>query len=305
MATPLATLARPHQGQGQALGETPGRPAIGSWFSTRLPNASNEVRPERDVQDFASALSIGKTVQSVRVVFNIGFMMIGSDLIQSRDDLLIYSLSVARAISPAAESLASSSTAPTANIVTPGAEDHGLLRFGALTSGVRLDAGILRPEPARSFRWSRAASRGSLTHSKYPDAVGSKGPRVRTIFCSFPPSSRACGSTSCPAVCVGSTRVSAAMAYLLHHCARRHCADGMVNTDGGPSGSNPTYGVSRRWCCIGGNSCDEPDDGSARRHRGGMEDPVAHQPAGLPYTFRRHGTTSRVVEEQIEAGGRR
>jgi hypothetical protein len=129
------------------LGETASRPAIGSWFSTRLPNAGNESGLGKDVQDFASALSIGKTVQSVRVVGNIGFMMIGRPTeAVAQDDLLIYSLSVARAISPAAEIAGEFvGRANFANIVTPGAEDRGLLRFGAryTTSGVRVDAGIL------------------------------------------------------------------------------------------------------------------------------------------------------------------
>ena len=129
------------------LGETAGRPAIGSWFSTRLPNAGNESGLGKDVQDFASALSIGKTVQSVRVVANIGLMMIGkpTDAV-AQDDLLIYSLSVARAISPGAEIVGEFvGRANFADIVTPGAEDRGLLRFATryTTRGVRLDAGIL------------------------------------------------------------------------------------------------------------------------------------------------------------------
>ena len=129
------------------LGETAHRPAIGSWFSTRLPNAGNESGLGKDVQDFSSAVSIGKTVQSVRVVANIGFTTIGNPIDPvAQDDLLIYSLSVARAISPAAEIVGEFvGRANFANIVTPGAEDRGLLRFGAryTTDGVRLDAGIL------------------------------------------------------------------------------------------------------------------------------------------------------------------
>ena len=123
------------------LSETARRPAIGSWFSTRLPNAGNESGLGKDVQDFASALTIGKTVQSVRVVANIGVLMIGKPTeAAAQDDLLIYSLSVARAISRRPRWSASSSAAPTSpNIVTPGAEDRGLLRFGAryTSSGVR------------------------------------------------------------------------------------------------------------------------------------------------------------------------
>ena len=59
------------------LSETASRPAIGSWFSTRLPNAGNESGLGKDVQDFASAITVGKTVQSVRVVANVGLLMIG------------------------------------------------------------------------------------------------------------------------------------------------------------------------------------------------------------------------------------
>ena len=129
------------------LSETAHRPAIGSWFSTRLPNAGNESGLGKDVQDFSSALSIGKTIQSVRVVANIGLTMIGRPTeAVAQDDLLIYSLSVARAISARAEIVGEFvGRANFANIVTPGAEDRGLLRFGAryTISGVRFDTGVL------------------------------------------------------------------------------------------------------------------------------------------------------------------
>src|SRR5215203_125467 len=129
------------------LSETAGRPAIGSWFSTRLPNAGNESGLGKDVQDFASALTIGKTVQSVRVVANIGLQMIGKPTeAVAQDDLMIYSLSVARAMGPRGEIVGEFvGRANFANIVTPGAEDRGLLRFGTryTINGVRLDAGVL------------------------------------------------------------------------------------------------------------------------------------------------------------------
>ena len=129
------------------VSETAHRPAIGSWFRTRLPNAGNESGLGKDVQDFSSALTIGKTVQSVRVVANIGVTMIGRPTeATAQDDLLIYSLSVARALSSATEVVGEFvGRANFANIVTPGAEDRGLLRFGTryTISGVRFDAGIL------------------------------------------------------------------------------------------------------------------------------------------------------------------
>ena len=78
---------------------------------------------------------------------NIGLLMIGKPTeAAAQDDLLIYSLSVARAISPAAEVVGEFvGRANFANIVTPGAEDRGLLRFGAryTINGVRLDGGLL------------------------------------------------------------------------------------------------------------------------------------------------------------------
>ena len=129
------------------LSETARRPAIGSWFRTRLPNAGNESGLGKDVQDFSSALTIAKTVQSVRVVANIGMTMIGKPTeVAAQDDLLIYSLSVARAISQRAEVVGEFvGRANFANIITPGAEDRGLLRFGTryTIDTVRLDAGVL------------------------------------------------------------------------------------------------------------------------------------------------------------------
>jgi hypothetical protein len=129
------------------ISETDRRPAIGSWFSTRLPNAGNESGLGKDMQDFASAITIGKTVQSVRVVANIGMAMLGNPTRPAaQDDLLIYSLSVARAISDRAEVVGEFvGRANFANLVTPGAEDRGLLRFGTryTISGVRFDAGVL------------------------------------------------------------------------------------------------------------------------------------------------------------------
>lgn len=129
------------------LSETAGRPAIAFRFSTRLPNAGNESGLGRDTQDFSGWLAFGKTVQSVRVVANVGLVIMGNPITPaSQDDLLAYSLSVARAISPSAEVVGEFvGRGNFANIVTPGAEDRGLLRFGTryTVSGVRVDAGVL------------------------------------------------------------------------------------------------------------------------------------------------------------------
>jgi hypothetical protein len=129
------------------LSETASRPAMAFRFSTRLPNASNEAGLGKDVQDFGASLAFAKTIQSVRTVANVGFLILGNPLVPAaQDDLLSYSLSVARAISPKAEMVGEFvGRANFANIVTPGAEDRGLFRFGTrFTQGsVRLDAGVI------------------------------------------------------------------------------------------------------------------------------------------------------------------
>ena len=129
------------------LSETGSRPAMAVRFSTRLPNASNESGLGKDMQDFTVGLIVGKTVQSVRVVTNVGLLILGNPTRPAaQDDLLAYSLSVARAVSQNAELVGEfAGRANFANIVTPGAEDRGLLRFGAryTRSGVRLDGGMM------------------------------------------------------------------------------------------------------------------------------------------------------------------
>jgi len=128
------------------LSEGHRRPAMAFRFATRLPNASNESGLGKDMQDFTAGLIAGKTVQSVRVVANLGFLILGSPArTAAQDDLLTYSFSVARAISQSAELVGEvAGRANFANLVTPGAEDRGLLRFGAryTKAGVRLDAGL-------------------------------------------------------------------------------------------------------------------------------------------------------------------
>jgi len=129
------------------LSETPGRPAMAVRFSTRLPNANNESGLGKDLQDFTVGVLIGKTIQSVRVVANMGFLILSNPTqLAAQDDLLTYSLSVARAVSAKAELVGEfAGRANFGTLESPGAEDRGLLRFGAryTWSAVRIDAGIL------------------------------------------------------------------------------------------------------------------------------------------------------------------
>src|SRR5687768_16488552 len=129
------------------VSETANRPSIASRFSTRLPNAGNESGLGKDMQDFETSILVAKTIRSVRVVGNVGLLMLGNPTLPAaQDDLLFYNLSVARAVSQAAEIVGEFvGRANFANTTTPGAEDRGLLRFGAryTHAGVRLDGGIL------------------------------------------------------------------------------------------------------------------------------------------------------------------
>jgi hypothetical protein len=128
------------------LSETAGRPAMAVRFSTRLPNASNESGLGKDLQDFSVGVLMAKTVQSVRVVANVGLLILGNPAqVADQDDLLTYSLSVARAVSASAELVGEfAGRANFGTLITPGAEDRGLLRFGAryTRSAVRMDAGV-------------------------------------------------------------------------------------------------------------------------------------------------------------------
>src|SRR4051812_20264659 len=54
------------------LSETASRPAVGIRFATKLPNASNEKGIDLDTTDVSGVLLLAKTVQSIRVVGNVG-----------------------------------------------------------------------------------------------------------------------------------------------------------------------------------------------------------------------------------------
>jgi hypothetical protein len=132
------------------FGETPaGRPAMGLRFATKLPNASNENGLGTDMTDFFASLLVAKTIESVRVVGNAGVAIIGDTaaLDPAQHDLLTFGLSVARAVTNAAEFVGEVNGR--LNLASgeprPGGENRAVMRFGArYTSGtVRVDAGVL------------------------------------------------------------------------------------------------------------------------------------------------------------------
>jgi len=128
-------------------GETAQRPSFGFRFATRLPNSKHRSGIGQNTTDFGASLLVGKTVQSVRVVGNIGYVIMSEPLDAAKqNDVLTYGLSFARALTQRAEIVAElNGWASTRNGVAPiGTESRGLLKFGGrFTQGpVRLDAGV-------------------------------------------------------------------------------------------------------------------------------------------------------------------
>ncbi len=129
------------------LSESMGRPALGVRFATKLPNASNESGLGLDTTDFFMSLLGAKTVQSVRVVGNVGFGILADPIVGNRqNDVLTYGLSFARALTQQAEVVGelNGRVSTRSGDPFPGTESRGLLKVGGrYTRGtVRLDAGV-------------------------------------------------------------------------------------------------------------------------------------------------------------------
>jgi len=129
------------------VSETPSRPAFALRFATKLPNASNEKGIDLDTTDFSGSVLLGKTVQSIRVVVNVGAGILTNPATTlGQNDVLVYGLSFARAVTQQTELVGElngrfstrSAGAPT------GTESRGILKLGArYTQGpMRLDAGL-------------------------------------------------------------------------------------------------------------------------------------------------------------------
>lgn len=132
----------------RVLTETPGRPAVGLRFATKLPNASNESGLGLDTTDFHAQVLIGKTVRSIRIVGNVGLGILGDPTRgDNQNDVLDYGLSVARAVREGIEVVGELNGRANTRGGTPpvGTESRATMRVGGrITRGtVRLDAGIL------------------------------------------------------------------------------------------------------------------------------------------------------------------
>jgi hypothetical protein len=128
--------------------ETAGRPAVGVRFATKLPNASNESGLGLDTTDFYVSGLFGKTVQSIRVVGNVGLGILGDPTRGDRqNDVLAYGLSLARAVKQGVEVVGEiNGRANTrGDDAPPGTDSRATMRVGSrFTRGtVRIDAAIL------------------------------------------------------------------------------------------------------------------------------------------------------------------
>jgi hypothetical protein len=129
------------------LAEQSGRPAIGFRFATKLPSASNESGLGLGTTDFFASLLAAKTVESIRVVGNVGVGILGDPTDGTRqNDVVTYGLSVARATTQQAEVVAevNGRISTRSGGPPPGTESRGLVKFGArYTRGpVRFDAAM-------------------------------------------------------------------------------------------------------------------------------------------------------------------
>ena len=132
-------------------------PALALRFATKLPNASNESGLGLDTMDFFQSLLVGKTVQSVRVVGNVGLGILSDPTRGDRqNDVLIYGVSIARAFAPAAEIVweINGRTSTRRGTPPPGTESGATMTFGLrYTRGtVRVDGGLFTGFTSRDPR---------------------------------------------------------------------------------------------------------------------------------------------------------
>lgn len=131
------------------LSEGTSRPAVAFRFATRLPNASNEAGLGLDTTDFFAAGLLAKTVQSVRIVGNVGLGILGDPTRGDRqNDVVTYGVSFARALTQAAEVVGEINGRGNTrgDAAPPGTESRSIVRFGG-----RYTLGSLRADAAIFF----------------------------------------------------------------------------------------------------------------------------------------------------------
>lgn len=127
--------------------ETYRRPAFGIRLATRLPHAGNESGLGPDTTDFFATVLLGKTVESIRIVGNLGVGVLSDPTVGHRqNDVLLYGASLARAITDRAELVGelNGRISVRSGEPYPGTETQGLLTFGAryTTGSFRVDGAV-------------------------------------------------------------------------------------------------------------------------------------------------------------------
>ncbi len=127
--------------------ESPQHPSFALRLATKLPNASNESGLGLDTMDFSATVLTAKTVQSIRLVANLGIGIL-SDPTEGhgQNDVLVYGVSFARALTERAELVGevNGRVSTRASDPFPGTETRGLLNLGGryTTGPVRFDLGL-------------------------------------------------------------------------------------------------------------------------------------------------------------------
>lgn len=132
----------------RVAGETASRPSFGLRFATKLPNASNESGIGLDTTDFFASFLMAKTVQSLRVVGNVGLGILGDPTRgDQQNDVLTYGVSFARALTQQAEVVGeiNGHVSTREGEPPPGTESRGVARLGAryTIGGWRADGAVL------------------------------------------------------------------------------------------------------------------------------------------------------------------
>ncbi len=129
------------------LSENDQRPALAFRFSTRLPNAKHTSGIGQDTTDFSGSLLAAKTAQSIRLVGNIGVMIMSEPLNSlKQNDVVTYGVSLARAMTDQVEFVGEVNGRWSVRNGTPpvGTESRSILKVGGrYTRGpIRFDAAV-------------------------------------------------------------------------------------------------------------------------------------------------------------------
>jgi hypothetical protein len=128
------------------VSETEGRPGLALRFSSKMPFADASRGLRAGATDVTLGLAAAKTVETVRVVTNLGVGFLGDPVRADRAErVFLYGASIARAIGAGVEVTGEVNGRANPGDASPGTETGALARIGGrFTRGpVRLDTGFL------------------------------------------------------------------------------------------------------------------------------------------------------------------